>query len=193
MKFTKTAALILSLSIVGAGIAACNNEPEPVSSDINIISTQQQGGTGATAPSGSIDADAEENNFYFVFSGVKLIPNSLLDDSKFNDDDYEFYETASCAGQGMSKEFTFKGGSFKVYTNPINGLDSISSIQIYDDTVTTPEGIYVGQTADEVKAVYGEPASESDTNIIYAKGSSELGFVIDGEGKVVNIIYNANI
>ena len=63
MKFTKTAALILSLSIVGVGVAACSNEPEPVSSDINIISTQAQGGTGATAPSGSIDENAEENNY----------------------------------------------------------------------------------------------------------------------------------
>ena len=40
MKFAKTAALIMSLSIAGAALCACNNQPEPVSSDINVIATQ---------------------------------------------------------------------------------------------------------------------------------------------------------
>ena len=42
MKFVKTAALIMSLSIAGAALCACNNQPEPVSSDINVIATQSQ-------------------------------------------------------------------------------------------------------------------------------------------------------
>ena len=195
MKFTKVAALMMGLSIAGATLCACNNAPQPVSSDISVISTQSQvgPGNGETINVAAIDKNAASGNFKFTYKGVDIICSAAFDDSKFDKNEYELTQQASCAGQGMSKEFTFKGGSFKVYTNPINGLDSISSIQIYDDTVTTPEGIYVGQTADDVKAVYGEPTSESDTNIIYAKGSSELGFVIDGEGKVVNIIYNAKI
>ena len=43
MKIVKAAALIMSLSIAGMSLAACSNEPEPVSSDINIISTQASG------------------------------------------------------------------------------------------------------------------------------------------------------
>ena len=55
MKFTKAAALIMSLSIVGVSVAACNNEPEPVSSDVNVISTQQQN-SGNGSPAGTVDA-----------------------------------------------------------------------------------------------------------------------------------------
>ena len=49
MKFARVAALILGVSMVGAGIAACSNEPEPVSSDINVISTQGQNAGSETS------------------------------------------------------------------------------------------------------------------------------------------------
>ena len=189
MKFARVAALLLSLSIVTAGIAACSNEPEPVSSDINVISTQGQN-SGADASGNSAGENTASENYVFVYSGVNFIVNSDIDDSSFNEGaDYELSEVASCAGQGMAKLYTFKGGSFSVET--IVGTDKIARIAISDDTVSTAEGIYIGKTLDDVKAVYGEPSSSSNTLYIYTKGTSELRFQIDGEGKVTEIDYFA--
>ena len=89
----------------------------------------------------------------------------------------------------MAKLYTFKGGSFSVET--IVGTDKIARIAIVDDTVSTAEGIFIGKTVDDVKAVYGEPSESSGALYIYKKGSSELRFQIDGEGKVTEIDYFA--
>lgn len=190
MKLVKMAALVMSLSIAGAALCACNNQVDPVSSDINVISTQSQNGAGteATVDSGYIDANATSTNFKFTFKGVDLICNTAIDDSKFAAEDFEVRETASCAGQGFALEYTFKGGSFTVITHPIDGQDAITEIHLYDDTVSTAEGIYIGNTLDQVKAAYGEPTETTDGALIYAKGSSEVIFYFDAGSDVVNEI-----
>ena len=188
MKFTKAAALIMSLSIVGVSVAACNNEPEPVSSDVNVISTQQQN-SGNGSPAGTVDAQAESENYVFVYNGVNLIVNAEIDETKFSEDDYEVYEVESCAGQGMTSEYVFKGGSVQVET--FTGSSVISRIALCDDTVTTAEGIYIGQTIDDVKAKYGEPTTTTEVMYTYVKGSSDLRFYFDGDGKITQIQYFA--
>lgn len=189
MKFARVAALILGLSMVGVSFAACSNEPEPVSSDINVISTQgQNSGSGESAASAADNAASE--NYVFVYSGVNFIVNADIDEAQFIEgDDFDLSEVASCAGQGMARLYTFKGGSFSVET--VVGSDKIARIALCDDTVSTAEGIYIGKTLDDVKAVYGEPAESSSVLYIYKKGTSELRFQIDGDGKVTEIDYFA--
>ena len=189
MKFARVAALILGLSMVGVSFAACSNEPEPVSSDINVISTQgQNSGSGESTASAADNAASE--NYVFVYSGVNFIVNADIDEAQFIEgDDFDLSEVASCAGQGMARLYTFKGGSFSVET--VVGSDKIARIALCDDTVSTAEGIYIGKTLDDVKAVYGEPTESSSVLYIYKKGTSELRFQIDGDGKVTEIDYFA--
>ena len=189
MKFARVAALILGVSMVGVSFAACSNEPEPVSSDINVISTQGQNAGSET--SGTADAgNAASENYVFVYSGVNFIVNADIDESGFTEGtDFEVTEVASCAGQGMASLYTFKGGSFSVET--VVGSDKIARIALCDDSVSTAEGLYIGKTIDDVKAVYGEPTESSSALYIYKKGTSELRFQIDGDGKVTEIDYFA--
>ena len=192
MKFTKAAALVLSLSIAGFSVAACSNDPEPVSSDVNIIATQSQGQneTATTSRVGYIDDKAESENFVFVYNGVNLVVNTEMDESKFSASDFEVQEDASCAGQGLALLYTFKGGSFTVATAPsVNGPWPISIITLFDDTVTTAEGIYIGQSIEDAKSVYGEPTTATEAAYFYQKGSSQLVLLFDGEGKINSIQY----
>lgn len=186
MKIVKAAALIMSLSIAGMSLAACSNEPEPVSSDINIISTQAQN-TNVSLPNGNVDPNAESENFVFKYKGCDFVVNTVVDESKFPDEDYEANLQASCAGQGMATNYKFDNGTFWAETYP--GSDSLYIVTLCNDKVSTVEGIYIGSTMDKVKEVYGEPATATDTLLVYEKGSSELRFNFDGEGKVNGIFY----
>ena len=193
MRFaTKAAVVAMGLSIAGMSFCACSAEPEPVSSDVNVISTQNQN-SGNTLPSGSIDANAESENFVFEYSGVKFIVNSALDVNSIPDDDYDVKPNASCAHQGMAYIYDLKGGSIELFTDqyPDSPDEVISVIMLLDDTVTTAEGIYIGNTVEQVKAAYGEPAEETSTLLIYTKGSSRLQFSIDENGTVTEIDYLA--
>lgn len=176
----------MSLSIAGLTLAACSNEPEPVSSDINIISTQAQN-TNVSLPNGHVDPNAESENFVFKYNGCDFVVNTVVDESKFPEGEYDAQLQASCAGQGMATNYKFKGGSFWAETYP--GSDSLYIVTLCDDTVTTAEGIYIGSTMDKVKEVYGEPATATDTLLVYEKGSSELRFNFDANGAVNGIFY----
>lgn len=169
MKFVKTAALIMSLSIAGAALCACNNEPEPVSSDINVIATQSQNSGNASTDETSGNA-AATGNYKFSYKGTDFVINEEVDLSKFTaDTDYELIESMSCANAAgeLGWEIRFTGGSVEVRTTPEDGKQLIQNIIVYDDTVATPEGVSVGNTVDQVKAVYGEPTDTTEEALIY--------------------------
>lgn len=97
-----------------------------------------------------------------------------------------YFEAESCAFHGLDKTYTYSG--FIVTTQPQSEeLDRVSSIRLTDDGVTTAEGVYIGSSADEVAAVYGD-GEVSDTLMSYTRGSTQLQFVMDG-GKVISIEY----
>jgi hypothetical protein len=102
MKLIKIAALLMGLSIVGLNICSCSNEPEPVSSDINVISTQAQN-TGSAAETSSVPYVFDYNNF---------VVGNEFDESKLPED-WDSEPAADCARVGMGvRYFT---SSFDVY------------------------------------------------------------------------------
>lgn len=183
MRFVKTAALLMSLSIAGLSICACSNEPEPVSSDINIISTQGQNSGSGSEATEAVNAASE--NFAFNYKGYDFIVDTAIDESKLPED-YDVVMEASCAGVGLAQ--TYKTRSFDVELR-LNSDDIITRIFLRDDTVSTAEGIHVGSTMEEVRNVYGEPALDTSLSMAYTKGSSKLQFDFDAEGKVQFITY----
>lgn len=195
MKFAKTAALIMSLSIAGAALCACNNQPEPVSSDINVIATQSQndGFTGGSKESeGHVDPNAASTNYKFSYQGVDFVIDAVIDLSKFTEGtDYEAREVQSCAYQGFGMEYNFKGGALQIETYPDGDKEFVTRISIFDDTVSTPEGICVGSTVDQVKTAYGEPTDSTDAALIYEKGGSVIQFLIKNDA-VSQIQYLGN-
>jgi len=187
---------MMGLSMAGATLCACNNAPEPVSSDINVISTQSQvgPGNGETINVADIDKNAASTNYKFSYKGVDIICNAAFDDSKFDKSEYELTQQASCAGQGLDYVYVFKGGSFQVVSHPMDdnsGEAKVMYVMLCDDTVATAEGVYIGNTVDQVKAAYGEPDAEKSTEalLIYIKGSSFLQFEVDDKNVVVGITY----
>ena len=196
MKFTKVAALMLGLSMAGATLCACNNAPQPVSSDISVIGSQSQvgPGNGETINVADIDKNAASSNYKFTYKGVDIICNAAFDDSKFDSSEFEVKQEASCAGQGLDNVYNFKGGSFIVVSHPMddnNGEAKVMYVMLCDDTVATAEGVYIGNTAEQVKAAYGEPDAEKSTDklLYYFMGSSFLQFELDDKGVVVGITY----
>ena len=59
-----------------------------------------------------------------------------------------YFESASCAFEGLDKEYTYNGFVLKTY--PLNDVDYVASITLQDDTVATPEGIAIGSELADV-------------------------------------------
>lgn len=99
-----------------------------------------------------------------------------------------YFEAESCAFEGLDKTYTYSG--FVITTRPDGDKDYVNAIALTDDSVTTPEGIYIGSSADDVAAAYGQCDTQSDTLMGYVKGGSVLNFILDGD-KVISIEYLA--
>ena len=99
-----------------------------------------------------------------------------------------YFEAESCAFEGLDKTYTYSG--FVITTRPEGEKDFVNSILLTDDRVTTPEGIYIGATGDDVTAAYGDSTAGFDTLLTYTKNGTTLNFVLS-EDKVISIEYLA--
>jgi hypothetical protein len=98
-------------------------------------------------------------------------------------------ETPSCGGGAEpDREYTYAG--FKFNTVNENGKNVIVKIVFTDDSVSTPEGISIGSSRDEVIAAYGENFTENATDtLIYTDGATKLmiGFT-DGSVSAIHYV-----
>ena len=80
-------------------------------------------------------------------------------------------------------------GGFQIKTYPDNSKDFIDTVTIKNDSVSTPEGITIGSSRDEVIAAYGEDYEEKGDGLIYKNGKTTLNIVVRG-GAVTSIYYD---
>ena len=98
------------------------------------------------------------------------------------------FEAPSCAFDGMDITYFYPG--FELTTYPENGAEHVLSIIFTDDSITTPEGIYLGGTVENIKKAYGENFVQSGTQFIYSKGAGNLIFLLE-DNLITGIVYAA--
>ena len=98
--------------------------------------------------------------------------------------------TESCGGfQGKDYIYTYKG--FRVSTTPAKDGQVICKIELTDDSVKTPEGLYIGMSrADVEKAMKSFTAESVGDNLAYTVGGTKFQ-VVFRDGSVSGIIYVA--
>ncbi len=142
--------------------------------------------SGTEAGSGSISAKTD--GFAFESNGVTLyIDAEAAELVEALGEPISYYEAASCAFDGLDKTYTYSGFTLDTYPDE-NGVDRVSDIIITDDTITTPEGAYLGMTSDEVAALFTETATDDNGSLVYEKNGMKLTFVIT-DGTVTSIQY----
>lgn len=166
-------AVLMSLSM----LVACGG-----SGDQN---TEDKGNQGTT--NNETNNQKENNSYVFKLNGTDVQINAGWADiyAKLGKED-SYFESNSCAFQGLDKVYTY--GSVVIQTYPINEVDYVYSIELKDDTVETPEGLYIGSTKADVEKIYGTPADQTDSAYIYKQGESQLNIMFIGD-EVVSIVY----
>lgn len=98
-----------------------------------------------------------------------------------------YFEAASCAIQGLDKDYTY--GSILVKTEDDGKQERIVGLTILDDGAATNMGATIGSTRDEVVGVHGTPSEESETSLIYAAGEGVIAKFLLRDGTVTSITY----
>ena len=128
-------------------------------------------------------------DYDFEFNGVKIVMNADAKDIVAALGEPRSYsEEGSCAFDGLDKTYFY--GSFYMQTYPMDDVDYIYCLWIVDDSVETPEGVYIGASQDVVEQAYGAEYYNG-TNAYVVKGANTRLTVILEGGVVTSIQYDA--
>lgn len=123
------------------------------------------------------------DGFALTVAGVEIVPGMILPAMPQAD---SVYEAASCAIEGLDKTYTY--GSIVISTQDDGKTERVTGLTIMDDGAATGEGVTIGDSVERVKAVYGEPASQSENVWRYLRGKTVLR-ILFREGMVTSIVY----
>ena len=186
MNFKKITAVLLTATVAFGVLTACQSED----GDDSVVVINSQQGAQQTINTDHI-AQIDDEGYYFEYDGVKVRVNTNANDvSPQLGDDYFYFEADSCAGIGKSKTYTYGNNAFVISTVPVGDIDLITNITLFDDSVTTPENIFIGSSEADVRAAYGDPTEDvGDGHLTYELNDTMLVIALDG-GVVSSISYN---
>lgn len=174
--------IFVSMLLVGCG----TKEESADIKDNDEVSVEQNDENDLTD-----DSSHEPSGYAFEHGDVSIYMNTdVLPVIDTLGESLHYFEAESCAFKGLDKTYTYSG--FEITTYPSEDKDYISAIDIKDDTVSTPEGIYLGATVDEMIAAYGDDYIESSGSYTYVKDSSKLQFIV-GSDEIIAITYLADV
>ncbi len=137
------------------------------------------------------DATANGDNgdkaLNFKYNDVVMAPGDKFDDISVKlGEPTSYYEAASCAFDGKDKIYTY--GSLQISVSPMDGVDIIYMITLLDDSLSTPEGVYVGAEKSAVLSAYGDGGVDKCSSLVYNSGKTDLVFLIR-DGCVTSVQY----
>ncbi len=136
------------------------------------------------------DGGNEAKNYVFKSGDVEIKVEGDANEAVDALGDYiDKIETESCGGGAEpDREYTYSG--FKFNTVNENGKNVIVKIVLTDDSVSTPEGVSIGDSRDDVIAAYGESYTETASGgLVYSDGETKLMFgITDGEVTAIHYV-----
>ncbi len=197
----KMAALLMVAILVLSGCSSSDKEnagsPDNGSQAQNSSSENSSQNAGNTASNAGNDnsaqnAGAQEEKFemkgyIFDANGVKLAVDMPMSEAlKSLPEANSYFEATSCAFEGLDKTYTYP--HFEIVTYPKGEKDYISTIYLFDDILSTPEGIYIGSSKADMESVYGTDYTQNGEEYIYTKDGMELRIILKA-GNIISITY----
>ena len=138
---------------------------------------------------GSKTESGLSEEFGFMYENFVLYPGMKWDETVAAQlgEPISYFEAKSCVFEGIDRMYTYPG--FEIDTSPDGtGAESVTTVYLLDDSVTTPEGAYIGCCKSLVEKLYGDYFGPEENSLSYNKGGTEIKFVLKNE-TVVSICY----
>jgi len=181
MNRKKTALCTLTALALTLGLTACGGG-DSAQTPVPAAPSAEQ----SAAPAAESNAPAAPEEYVFLVNDFAVsIDQDMAEVLAALGEPQSYFEAASCAFEGLDKTYTYPG--FQLVTRPEGDKDYVNSILLTDDSVTTPEGLYIGSSEEDITAAYGE-GEATGAAIMYTKGGVTLSFILEG-GKVISIEY----
>jgi len=178
--------VVAMLFVMTALMAGCGSDEKVITGEVANAGSKQTVESAAGAQS---QANTAQNGYVFESKGVSIqVDGEAAEYLTGLGEPISYYEAPSCAFGDLDKIYTFSG--FEVDTYSLEGVDYVSVVILKDDSVSTPEGLCIGDPVSKIEEVYGEATSKEDTMITYKKDEMKLCFLIRDDA-VVSIEYRS--
>lgn len=187
----KAAVLILTAALLLAG---CGSDAKVIEGKVKT----QDGGAAAEAEETTEGEDAEagvEDTSHkgYVFLNGDIVMEMDAEAAPVLEqlgEPNSYFEAPSCAFEGIDKMYTY--GSFELDTYPMGDKDYISAVIFKDDSITTPEGVGIGDSREKLTEAYGGEGTEELGMTVYRKDDMKLCFIFQGDS-IASIEYRTTV
>ena len=146
-----------------------------------LLSLAACGGAPVENPTPSQEVTyTPEQNFSFQYKGATISLHDAAEPiiAKLGEP-VKYTESASCAFEGLDKSYYY--GSFYLETYPQGDKDFVSGWWFADDSVTTPEGIYIGSSKADVEKAYGTDGYNGTNAYTVNKDAGMLTIILEND------------
>ena len=165
-------------------MAGCGNDEKVIDGN------QQSGGANASQSTGGQSEQSNYAGYAFSAKGTTIdIDADVAPVLEALGKELSYYEAASCAFDGLDKMYTYSG--FEIDTYPNGDKDCVSTIILKDDSVSTAEGVSIGDSREKLEQTYGN-GSEEGNMIVYEKGGMKLCFIMQDD-EIMSIEYRSKV
>lgn len=183
----KNLIILTILALLCLTLVACGTDGSSTDSGKGKITTIAPAGSGNPNSNANSTPTPKTDGYIFKLSDTDIaIDAPMAAIAEKLGEPTKYFESESCAFQGLDKVYTY--GSVVIRTYPLDGVDYVLNIELKDDTVSTVEGVSIGDSQSRVTEVYGEPTTSGGSACSYAKGGSVLSFIF-GEDGITSITY----
>ena len=185
--------LALTLAAAMLLLAGCGDSERVIGGDVVNVTTggSQSGESREGQESPQADPAPEEifKGYVFKVGDVTVeVDGDAAPVIEALGEPASYFEAASCAFEGLDKTYTYD--AVEIVTYPDGDVDRISTVRILTDAVSTPEGVTIGSTPEDVTAAYGEEYDTIGQQYAYEDGDCLLS-VLFQDGKAISVEYTA--
>ncbi len=188
----KLVALLMTASMLL--MAGCGNDEKVIdgSGQNSAAGASQPGGNGGTVQSGQETGQtAGGKGYVFNYKGTAIeVDADAAPIVTALGEPASYYEAASCAFEGLDKIYSYNG--FDMNTYPSGDKDHVSAVVFKDDSVSTAEGVCIGDSLEKVQQAYGTGGAEESGMLVYSKDNMQLCFILK-DGAVISIEYRSTV
>jgi len=172
------------ITVLIAGlIAGCAGNPKKLSAEQTFAESQPEAGPANNPQLGSADANSKSpvisvgnaEGFPFEYRGqiiyVGMPAGPIID--QLGEPRSVFVER-SCAFEGEGNDKTYIYSGIDMQTFQLGDNDYVLAVVLRDDSVETPEGLYIGMAEEDALALLSEAYEEDGGIYTYTKGRGTL-------------------
>lgn len=192
--------MILSTVLLVTLLCGCGNDAKVIEGEVQVqtvgmeatteAKTDEETETSAVSAAQQSEQDIENYKGYaFIYEGVtiEMDADAAPIIEQLGEPDF-YFEAPSCAFEGIDKLYTY--GGFELDTYPTGDKDYVLTVIFKDDTLTTIEGIGIGDSVSSIEAAYGTQWKDDDGMMVYEKEGMKLCFIIE-EDSIISVEYRS--